>query len=57
MSAEKIPQSISESEIEVCGLKIKVHVLDDGRRIIESQDMEGIMHVLRGWLRNKKDPA
>lgn len=31
-----IPTAIWEGEIDVCGIKLKCFVLDDGRRIIES---------------------
>ncbi len=46
MTETEIPEAISEGEMDFCGLKVKVHVLSDGRRVIEQSDMERIMRVM-----------
>jgi len=43
---DRIPEQVAEGEMDFCGLKIKVVVLDDGRRVIEAPDMERIMRIL-----------
>jgi len=43
---EDVPVSVAEAEMDFCGLKVKVHVLSDGRRVIEAADMERIMRVM-----------
>lgn len=46
MDDDKIPQAIATREIEVLGHKITVHVLDDGRRVIDARDMEKFVDIL-----------
>lgn len=46
MSEQTIPESIAESELDFLGLKVKVHVLNDGRRVIEKADMERILAIV-----------
>lgn len=40
------PQAIAESEMIVLGHKIRVHVLSDGKRVIEAGDMERLLQAL-----------
>jgi hypothetical protein len=38
-----IPKSIWSGEIDVAGYKLKVHVLNDGRRIIEADSLKNFL--------------
>ena len=43
---DKIPQAISESDIEVLGMKVRVAVLDDGTRVFEKESFTRLLNVL-----------
>jgi hypothetical protein len=45
-ATSEIAASIAESEMNFLGVKVKVHVLSDGRRIIEKDDFERVLAVL-----------
>lgn len=36
---EALPQAISESVLDIAGVKLRVYMLDDGRRIINADDV------------------
>lgn len=38
-STTPIPKAISESEITICGVRLRVAVLDNGKRVIRSEDV------------------
>lgn len=46
MTEDELPVSIAEAELDFCGLKVKVHVLSDGRRVIAAEDMERVMRIM-----------
>ena len=39
MPSERIPTAIHSSTLTIWGVELHVHVLDDGRRIIEAEDV------------------
>jgi hypothetical protein len=41
-----IPQAVAESEMDFLGLKVRVYVLADGRRVIEKGDFERAMAIV-----------
>lgn len=43
MSADTIPTSVREEDISILGTTLKVHVLDDGRRVIAQDDMMALL--------------
>lgn len=43
MSKDNIPTDIATDEMEVLGWKLKVHVLDDGRRVVDAADMQKLL--------------
>lgn len=43
-----IPQATWSGEINIAGLTLHVHVLDDGRRIIDAADVEAFFAWLGG---------
>ena len=45
--AEKIPKAVSESELNIGGVVLKVVVLDDGRRLIASESMAKFFAALQ----------
>lgn len=42
----KIPKSIKTEMVEFLGYELHFHVLDNGKRIIEAEDVEGFMKYL-----------
>jgi len=45
--SEKTPTAISESTLNVWGIKLKVAVLDDGRRVIEREGLARLLEVVK----------
>jgi hypothetical protein len=45
---EGIPVAIHESEMEIMGVKVRVHVLDDGRRVINAEDFAAVIAAMSG---------
>jgi hypothetical protein len=45
---EDIPVAIHESEMEIMGVKVRVHVLDDGRRVINAEDFAAVIAAMSG---------
>ena len=43
---ERIPKVIKEGKIDIQGMKIRVYVLDDGRRVIPTEDYNKILNYL-----------
>ena len=43
---ERIPKVIKESKIDIQGMKIKVYVLDNGKRVIPTKDYNKILNFL-----------
>jgi hypothetical protein len=43
-----LPQSISCSEVDILGVKVKVHQLDNGQRIIEADSMAALFEAMSG---------
>lgn len=54
---EAIPQSITTSELVVMGVKLVVHVLDNGKRIIESDGMHALFDAMASGASMTKDEA
>ncbi len=52
---DDIPESIAEAEMDIGGIKVKVHVLSDGRRIVAAEDMERVMMLLFGNVAKGRD--
>lgn len=40
------PVSVWQGELQMCGVTLRVHVLDDGTRIIEAADLEAFFEAL-----------
>lgn len=43
---EDVPVSVAEGEMAFGDIKVKVHTLSDGRRVIEAADMERLLAIL-----------
>lgn len=54
MADEKIPASVACSEMTIGTVTLRVHVLDDGRRIVEQAGMD---EVLEAMAAGSLDPA
>lgn len=42
MKTDDLPQSVSEGEITISGVKLRVNVLDDGRRVVRAEDVQAL---------------
>lgn len=42
----EMPASMADAELDFLGVKVRVHVLDDGRRVIEQADFERVLAIL-----------
>ncbi|WP_338473416.1 hypothetical protein [Serratia marcescens] len=40
------PPSIAEETMEIAGMRVKVHVLDNGQRVIDAADVEKLFQWL-----------
>lgn len=45
---EDLPLSTHESEMELMGVKLRLYVLDDGRRVVNAEDFAKLMNVMTG---------
>lgn len=43
---DQIPKTISETTMEILGVELRVYVLDDGRRIINADDIHKLFAKL-----------
>lgn len=43
---EALPKSVAESTVTALGVALKVHVLDNGQRIIETDGMERLLAAM-----------
>ncbi|MEI7578566.1 MAG: hypothetical protein WCJ58_00845 [bacterium] len=55
MTKEKLPKVINSGEIKLGDIVLKVHNLDDGRRIIEEESIEKFFEYLT--IANAKEPS
>ncbi|HGE8301218.1 TPA: hypothetical protein ACGD5C_001534 [Serratia marcescens] len=46
MTTPDLPTSIAEETMEVAGMQFKVHVLDNGQRVIAAEDAEKLFQWL-----------
>ncbi|MDQ9391216.1 hypothetical protein [Serratia marcescens] len=46
MTTPDLPTSIAEETMEVAGIQVKVHVLDNGQRVIADEDAEKLFQWL-----------
>lgn len=46
MTTPDLPTSIAEETVEVAGIQVKVHVLDNGQRVIDAADAEKLFQWL-----------
>lgn len=46
MTTPDLPTSIAEETMEVAGMRVKVHVLDNGQRVIDAADAEKLFQWL-----------
>lgn len=46
MMIEPTPKAISESTIRVCGIEVKVFILDDGQRVIDKDSMDKVFALM-----------
>ncbi|MGQ6007314.1 hypothetical protein ACUNHP_22200 [Serratia sp. IR-2025] len=46
MTTPDLPTSIAEEAMEVAGMQVKVHVLDNGQRVIAAEDAEKLFQWL-----------
>jgi len=53
--SEPIPKSVLRSEFRVAGVDIVVHLLNDGRRIIESASMHALLAKMEDGSLSAKD--
>lgn len=44
--SEDIPKSIANSTINLFGVELKCHVLDNGKRVIEAESMEKLFDYM-----------
>ena len=55
--SERLPQAVSESVVEIAGIKLRVAVLDDGRRIVVDDDnFQALLLTLTDHLPDKDPP-
>lgn len=38
----ELPKAIASSELEICGVTLRCHVLDNGQRVIEQDGVEAL---------------
>ena len=57
MSAHGMPTSVHQAEFTIAGVILKVHNLDDGRRVIESEGMHQLIAALGAGLLSEDDAA
>ena len=50
-SLERLPAVVSTGIVKLGDLQIEVHVLDDGRRVIDSESVDALMRFLLGEAR------
>lgn len=48
MTEEKIPEAISEHVLEIMGKKLRVYLLDDGRTIVNADDVADFFEIKEG---------
>ncbi|HGE8502864.1 hypothetical protein ACYZFV_11410 [Serratia ureilytica] len=46
MTMPDLPSSIAEETMEIAGMRVKVHVLDNGQRVIDAADAEKLFQWL-----------
>ena len=46
--SDNLPQSINTATLTVFGVELRVHMLDDGRRIIEADDLHRLWTMMAG---------
>lgn len=44
----EVPQSVMTSELEIMGVTLIVHVLDNGQRIIEADGIHALFEAMAG---------
>ena len=44
--SDEVPEAVAESEMDFLGVKVRVYVLADGRRVIEKGDFDRAMKVI-----------
>lgn len=56
MSAE-LPKAVYSSELVICGVTLKCHVLDDGQRVIEADGVEALFKAFEDGLMPTEEEA
>lgn len=51
----EIPRSIGQGEFTIFGVTLHCHVLDNGQRIIEAQDIERLFQAMAGPIEKSED--
>jgi hypothetical protein len=46
MTATKLPSAIEEKSFEMFGVKIRCYVLDDGQRVLDADDTQGLFAAM-----------
>ena len=46
--SNNLPESINTATLTVFGVELRVHTLDDGRRIIEADDLHRLWAMMAG---------
>lgn len=54
---EDLPRAAHEGSITLAGVAIRTYVLEDGRRIMNADDMTALHRVLKGGAQVKPDEA
>ena len=47
---DNLPKSIRHDQMNIAGLVLNVHVLENGQRVIEAEDLRPLIEGLRGVL-------
>lgn len=46
MTTPDLPASVAEETMEVAGIQVKVHILDNGQRVIDAESAEKLFQWL-----------
>jgi hypothetical protein len=55
MTGDVLPASVLQSELTIAGVTLKVHHLDDGRRVLEREGVDRLLEAMEERLLSKED--
>lgn len=53
--SESVPESVAQRETEIGGIRFVMHILDDGRRVIDSAGMHEMIRQMESGKFKKSD--